>query len=128
MSFGKSRREYRSHEPVVRLGGDGEGHLRRVHGWGMPVKEAIARAAYRRCVNDEKRPEREPLPSHASAGVLISGLLAGIEQLITGRPRPVPQIEEPYQDAWASADGVTIEGLDEPIDRPERPDQSGARL
>ena len=55
-------------------------------------------------------------------------MLAGFEQLVTGRPKPVPQIEEQYTDDWASADGITVEGLDEPIDRPEPRDRSGARL
>jgi hypothetical protein len=70
----------------------------------------------------------DPLPSRASAGQVIGGLLAGLEHLITGRPKPVAQIEEPYTDEWASIGGVTVEGLDEPIDRPEPPDRSGARL
>lgn len=69
-----------------------------------------------------------PLPSKPSAGQLIGGMLAGLEAIVTGRPRPVAQIEEQYGDDWASADGMTVEGLDEPIDRPEPPDRSGARL
>ena len=79
---------------------------------------------------DDGRPERDekPLPSKPSAGHLLGGLLAGVEHLVTGRPRSVPQIEEPYTDEWASAEGLTVEGLDEPIDRPEPPDRSGARL
>jgi hypothetical protein len=86
------------------------------------------------CVSDDEfrdddRPEaQDPLPSKPSAGHVIGGLLAGLEHLITGRPKSVPQIEEPYTDEWASAEGVTVEGLDEPIDRPEPPDRSGARL
>jgi hypothetical protein len=40
----------------------------------------------------------------------------------------VAQIEQRYRDPWASLDGVTIEGLDEPLDRPDAPDRSGARL
>jgi hypothetical protein len=40
----------------------------------------------------------------------------------------VPQIEETYRDEWASLDGITVEGLDEPVERPERPDRTGARL
>jgi hypothetical protein len=54
--------------------------------------------------------------------------MAGLDQLITGRPRAVPQIEEQYREPWASAEGVTIEGLDEPIERREPPDRSGARF
>ena len=69
-----------------------------------------------------------PLLSKPSAGQLNGGLLAGLEGIVTGRPKPVAQIEEQYGDNWASADGMTVEGLDEPIDRPEPPDRSGARL
>jgi hypothetical protein len=71
---------------------------------------------------------REPLPSHPSGGQLVAGLLAGIDHLILNRPRPTTQIEEEYRDPWASLDGLTVNGLDEPIERPEPPDRSGARL
>ena len=72
--------------------------------------------------------EDEPLPSKPSAGQAIGGMLADLEHLATGRPRAVPQIEEVYTDPWASANGITVDGLDEPIHRPEAPDRSGARL
>jgi hypothetical protein len=76
------------------------------------------------------RPNRSrgPLPSHPSAGVLIGGILGGIDHLMLKRPRPVTQIEEPYHEPWATLDGIVVEGLDEPIERPEPPDRSGARL
>lgn len=74
------------------------------------------------------RPPSKPLPSRPSAGQVIGGMLAGLEGIVTGRPKAIPQIEEQYEDEWASAGGLTVEGLDEPIDRPERPDRSGARL
>jgi hypothetical protein len=70
----------------------------------------------------------QPLPSHSGAGQIVAGILAGIDHLIANRPRAVPQIEEEYRDAWASTDGVTVNGIDEPIERPEPPDRSGARL
>jgi hypothetical protein len=70
----------------------------------------------------------QALPSRSGAGQIVAGILAGIDHLIANRPRAVPQIEEEYRDAWASADGVTVHGLDEPIERPDRPDRSGARL
>lgn len=74
------------------------------------------------------RPQREALPSKPSSGHIIGGMLAGLEGIVTGRPKAIPQIEEQYEDEWASAGGLTVEGLDEPIDRPEQPDRSGARL
>jgi hypothetical protein len=58
----------------------------------------------------------------------VAGLLGLLEQLITNRPRPPTQIEEEYRDPWASADGLSVDGLDEPMDRPEPPDTTGARL
>ena len=69
-----------------------------------------------------------PLPSNPAAGHVISGLLAGVDHLVVNRPRPVTQIEEPHREPWASADGITVEGLDERPDRPEPPDTTGARV
>lgn len=74
-----------------------------------------------------KKP-RKPLPSRSSDGQVIGGLLAGAEHLASGRPRPTAQIEERYRDPWASVDGVTVEGLDRPVDRREPLDRSRARL
>ena len=81
-------------------------------------------------MTEQHRParRRRPLPSKPSAGLVIGGMLAGLEHLIGARPKPAPQIEETYRDPWASADGVTVEGLDDPIERREPPDRSGARL
>ncbi|HJR51152.1 MAG TPA: hypothetical protein VJ794_08615 [Gemmatimonadales bacterium] len=70
----------------------------------------------------------KPLPSRASAGQVVTGILAGLEHMVANRPRPVAEIEEQHRDPWNAADGLTVEGLDEPMDRPERPDRSGARL
>ena len=71
---------------------------------------------------------RNRLPSKPSAGELVGGILAGVEHMVTARPRPPAQIEEPYRDEWASIEGVTIEGLDEPPEHPAPPDRSGARV
>jgi len=71
---------------------------------------------------------REALPSQPSTGVLIGGILGGIDHLLLKRPRPVTQIEEPYHEPWATLDGIAVKGLDEPVERPEPPDRSGARL
>jgi hypothetical protein len=77
-----------------------------------------------------KRKATDPdrLPSRPSAGELIGGMLANLDHLITGRPRPPAQIEERYREPWASADGLTVEGLDEPMEHPAPPDRSGAKL
>jgi len=79
-------------------------------------------------VKRDKTVEDNPLPSRPSAGAMIGGMLAGLDHLITGRPKTPAQIEEQYREPWASADGVTVEGLDEPIERRELPDRSGAKL
>lgn len=72
--------------------------------------------------------EAEPLPPRQSAGEIIGGFLAGLDQTLTGRPKTPAQIEEQYAEPWASLGGMTVEGLDEPIERPETPDRSGAKL
>ena len=66
--------------------------------------------------------------SRSSAGEVIGGFLGTLDQALTNRPRPTAQIEERYREPWASVDGVTVEGLEEPPERPEPPDRSGARL
>lgn len=78
--------------------------------------------------DDDTKPAADRLPSKPSAGEVIGGMLAGLEHQVTGRPKPPAKIEEQYREPWASADGLTVEGLDEPIERPERPDRSGAKL
>lgn len=78
---------------------------------------------------DAKEPlPSEPLPSQASNGVIIGGLLGALDYLLLRRPRPVTQIEEPYREPWATLDGVTVEGLEDRPERPEPPDRTGARL
>ena len=79
-------------------------------------------------VKRDKTVEESPLPSRPSAGEAIGGILAGLDHLITGQPKTPAQIEEQYREPWASAEGVTVEGLDEPIERRESPDRSGAKL
>lgn len=68
------------------------------------------------------------LPSRSSAGQVIGGMLATLDQALTNRPRPVTQIQEEYREPWATANGVTVEGLDDRPERPEPPDESGARI
>jgi RimJ/RimL family protein N-acetyltransferase len=101
---------------------------RRVHLWVTSGNTAAERI-YERIGFRDVPPEGDaPLASKPSAGHVIGGVLAGLEQMVTGRPKSVPQIEEPYGEEWASAEGVTVEGLEQPVDRPEPPDRSGARL
>ena len=77
---------------------------------------------------NREKPRTEPLASKSSAGELIGGMLANLDHALTGRPKTPAQIEEQYREPWASANGLTVEGLDEPIERREPPDRSGAKL
>jgi hypothetical protein len=55
-------------------------------------------------------------------------MLAAVEHLVANRPRTVAEISEQHRDRWNAADGLEVDGLDEPTDRPEPPDRSGARI
>jgi len=83
---------------------------------------------YRERVKRDKSADDNPLPSRPSAGEVIGGFMANLDHLITSRPKPTTQIEEQYREPWASANGVTVDGLDEPIERREPPDRTGAKL
>ena len=74
----------------------------------------------------EKR--QAPLRSRAAGGTTIAGMLGTLDRALTNRPGPVAQIEERYREPWATADGITVDGLDEPVDRPEPPDRSRAEV
>ena len=72
--------------------------------------------------------DRRRLNPRSSAGIIVGGFLAGLEQAIGNRPPPVAQIEEELGRAGSERHGYVIEGLDERVERPEPPDRSGARL
>lgn len=76
----------------------------------------------------DEAPTGDRLAPTSSAGELIGGFLAGLDHALTARPKPPAQIEQEYGEPWASAEGVTVEGLGEPIERREPPDRSGAKL
>ena len=71
---------------------------------------------------------RGRLPSRPSAGVVIGGFLAGLEGMVTNRPPVVAQIEEPLGRERFERHGFVIDGLDDPIERREPPDRTGAKL
>ena len=83
---------------------------------------------FRRMSGEKPQSVDGRLPSHPSSGQVIGGFLTNLEHIVTGQQRPVAQIEEQYHEPWASIGDVTIEGLDEPIERPKRPDRSRACL
>ncbi len=68
------------------------------------------------------------LPSYPSSGQVIGSFLAHLEHVVTGQQPPVAEIHVEYHEPWASVGDLTVLGLDEPIERPARPDRSRARL
>lgn len=75
-----------------------------------------------------RRGPDDPLPSNPSAGAVVAGLFGTLDHLIINRPRPVTEISEEYEEPWSTADGLTVEGLEDRPERPEPPDTTGARL
>ena len=72
---------------------------------------------------------REPLPNFTGASLSIGGFMAGLEQqILHKRPSPAIVVEEEARSEPRSVNGLQLEGGDEPIERPEPPDTSGARL
>lgn len=74
------------------------------------------------------RSHRGALPLKPAAGIVIGGFLAGLEQAVTNRPPVVAQIETPAGRERFERHGFEFDGLEEPVERPEPPDRSGARL
>jgi hypothetical protein len=72
---------------------------------------------------------RRPLPSFDGASRTIGTFLAGLEQqILHKRPAAAVVAEEHDRAERSSLNGVTVHLPDEPIDRPEPPDTTGARL
>ena len=94
-----------------------------VHGWMLAI-----RAEYRVRMARRKRGPDDPLPSDPSAGQVVAGLFGTLDHLIINKPRPVTEISEEYHEPRDTADGVTVEGLDDRPERPEPPDTTGARI
>lgn len=71
-----------------------------------------------------------PLPSlGGGGGESIGTFLAGLEQHILHRRPPVAIVVEEHDRTERSRlNGVSLELPDDPIERPEPPDRSGARL
>lgn len=72
---------------------------------------------------------REALPNFKGASLSIGGFMAGLEQqILHKRPPPAIVVKEDARSQPRSVNGLQLEGADEPIERPEPPDTSGARL
>lgn len=75
------------------------------------------------------RHAREALPNFKGGSLSIGGFMAGLEQqILHRRPPPAIVVEEEARSQPRSVNGLQLEGADEPIERPEPPDTSGARL
>jgi hypothetical protein len=75
-------------------------------------------------------PPPKPLPSFRDVGMSISAALAGLEQkILHNRPPAIEVAEEEARSERVTTNGLVIDNLPtEPLDRPEPPDTSGARL
>jgi hypothetical protein len=72
---------------------------------------------------------RRPLPSFSGASRSIGTFLAGLEQQILHRRPPAAIVLEEEQRAEDRVlDGLKLEQTHDPVERPEPPDRSGARL
>jgi hypothetical protein len=78
---------------------------------------------------DEPRGEGSPLPNFSGASLSVGAFLAGLEQKILHNRPPAAIVVEEFQRAEQRAvNGLTLEPTHEPVERPEPPDTTGARL
>jgi hypothetical protein len=78
---------------------------------------------------DQRETERSPLPNFKGASLSVGTFLAGLEQkILHNRPPAAIVVEEHQRAGRAMIDGLALEPTDEPIERPEPPDTTGARL
>lgn len=72
---------------------------------------------------------RRPLPSFSGASRSIGTFLAGLEQqILHQRPPAAIVLEEEQRAEDRILDGLKLELTHDPIERPEPPDTTGARL
>lgn len=73
-------------------------------------------------------PSRGPLPSFSGAGLSVGTFIAGLEQKILHNRSPAAIVAEEHERSGTrTLNGLTIE-MPEPLDHPEPPDTTGARL
>jgi hypothetical protein len=78
---------------------------------------------------DERDAEDSPLPNFSGASLSVGAFLAGLEQKILHNRPPAAIVVEEFQRAEQRAvNGLTLEPTHEPVERPEPPDTTGARL
>jgi hypothetical protein len=78
---------------------------------------------------DERDDEDTPLPNYSGASLSVGAFLAGLEQkILHNRPPAAIVVEEQQRSERRSVDGMALEPTHEPVERPEPPDSTGARL
>jgi hypothetical protein len=72
----------------------------------------------------------ERLRSFSGVHLSVGAFLAGLEQkILHGRPPAVVVVEEHHRDESVTLNGLQVDNLPEgPLDHPEPPDTTGARL
>jgi hypothetical protein len=70
------------------------------------------------------------LRSFSGVNLSVGAFLAGLEQkILHGRPPAVVVVEEHHRDESVTLNGLQVDNLPEgPLERPEPPDTTGARL
>jgi hypothetical protein len=78
---------------------------------------------------DERDDEDSPLPNFSGVSLSVGAFLAGLEQKILHNRPPAAIVVEEFQRAeQRTVNGLTLEPTHEPVERPEPPDTTGARL
>lgn len=78
---------------------------------------------------DQGHEPRSPLPNFKGASLSVGTFLAGLEQkILRNRPPAAIVVEEHQRADRAMVDGLSLEQTHDPVERPEPPDTSGARL
>jgi hypothetical protein len=76
---------------------------------------------------DSAEGERGPLPNFTGASLSVGAFLAGLEQkILHNRPPAAIVVEELQRAEEAMVDGLALELSDDPVERPEPPDTTGA--
>jgi hypothetical protein len=71
----------------------------------------------------------QALPPFSGVNQSIGTFLAGLEQkILHNRPPAAVVVEEHQRGQQVATNGLVVDLPDEPIERPEPPDRSGARL
>jgi len=76
-----------------------------------------------------KPTRKQVLPSFSGVNQSIGTFLAGLEQkILHNRPPAAVVVEEDQRGLQVTKSGLVLDLPDEPLERPEPPDRSGARL